>query len=125
MQKTIAAVSALALLASLGISIPVSADSPNAAVVIRADGGCWGFVPSPTGEPAYWLEGSAHTVATSSGNTSLVCKFDIPAGAEPDRATRASGFPCGTYLGLTNDSRMVASPGGQATMTCKINGKKS
>ena len=51
MKKTIAAVSSLALVASLGFSIPVSANSPNSAVVIRADGGCSGFVPSPTGEP--------------------------------------------------------------------------
>ena len=69
------------------------------------------------------MVGTLHSVVTSSGNTSLVCKFDIPAAITPtDSARRAEGFLCGTYLGFTRDSKMVATPGGQATLTCKING---
>lgn len=107
---------------SLSVAGPAFAQSDNAAVVIDRDTGCGGFVPSPTGGFGPGLRGSLHSVATSSGVTSLVCKFDIPEAITPtDSARRAEGFRCGTFLGVTTDSKMVATPGGQATLTCKIN----
>lgn len=104
------------------VAIPATAQSDNAAAVIRADNSCGGFVPTPSGGFGTFLVGELHSVVTSSGNTSLVCKFDIPEGARPATATHAEGFGCGTFLGGTTDSKMVASPGGQATLTCRING---
>ena len=64
----------------------------------------------------------SHSVETLSGNTVLKCKFDIPAGFEPANAIVNEGFLCGTLLGLTTNSKSVASPGGNATLTCQING---
>ena len=116
---------ALSLVAmSLPIAGPAFAQSDNAAVVI-SEGSCGGFVPTPTGGFGPFMIGSLHSVVTRSGVTSLVCKFDIPAAITPtDRARRAEGFDCLTFLGLTTDSKMVATPGGQATLTCKINGSQ-
>lgn len=118
-------ISAIAL-SMVAVSLPVAgpafAQSDNAAAVITADNACGGFVPSPTGGFGPFMIGSLHSVVTSSGVTSLVCKFDIPAGITPtDSARRAEGFLCGTFLGVTRDSKMVATPGGQATLTCRVN----
>ena len=121
-MRKIVSLSVLALSLSLASGPAALADSANSAVVISADNSCGGFVPSPTGGFGPFMIGSLHSVVTSSGVTSLVCKFDIPEAIRPDTARRASGFGCGTYLGGTTDSKMVASPGGQATLTCKING---
>lgn len=123
-MKKYLGLSAIALgmvVASLPV-MPAAAQSANAADISK-DFGCRGFVPTATGGFAsglVTLEGT-QSVTTSSGVTSLVCHFDIPAGREPATATKAEGFRCGTFLGGTNDSKMVATPGGQATLTCKIN----
>lgn len=112
------------IMASLPIAAPATAQSANAATITK-DFGCGGFVPTASGGFGSFLVSvdGTHSTTNSAGVTSLVCHFDIPAGQEPATATRAEGFLCGTFLGLTNDSKMVASPGGQATLTCKINGK--
>lgn len=112
------------IVASLPIAMPATAQSANAATITK-DFGCGGFVPTASGGFGSGLISfdGTHSTTNSAGVTSLVCHFDIPAGQEPATATRAEGFLCGTFLGLTNDSKMVASPGGQATLTCKINGK--
>ena len=124
MRKLSCSVAALALLAASVIpAAPALAQSANSASITK-DFGCGGFVPSPTGGFASGLVSfdGTHSVVTSSGVTSLVCHFDIPAGREPAKATHAEGFRCGTFMGPTIDSKMVASPGGRATLTCKING---
>ncbi len=121
MKKTLA-LSALALsmaVASIPLAGPVIAQSDNAASV-QHDGLCGGFVPTASGGFGAFLIGSLHSVVTSSGNSTLVCKFDIPEANRPATATQATGFGCGTFLGLTFDSRMTASPGGQATLVCKV-----
>ena len=102
------------VLASAGMAW--AAPAPQAATVTK-DFGCNGFVPGGGG----LFTTESHSVVTSSGVTSLICKFDIPAGGEPAKATHADGFRCNTFLGSTTESRMVASPGGNATLTCKIN----
>lgn len=126
-MKTIVSTLAASAIALTGIasalSVPVLAQSDNAATITK-DFGCGGFVPTEDGDFGSGLfsaEGS-HSVATSSGNTKLVCHFDIPEGLEPARATHAEGFVCGTFLGLTTDSKMVATPGGTATLTCSVKG---
>src|SRR5437867_1793076 len=61
-----------------------------------------------------------HTVVTPSGTTMVTCHFDIPAGSEPAKAIKISGFLCQTFVGLTFDSNSVATPGGRAHLTCFI-----
>ena len=126
MKKSVSvlAATAIALAGFASVSsVPVLAQSVNAATVTK-DAGCRGFVPDANGNAAsglFTLE--SHSVVTSSGNTKLVCHFDIPEGKEPAEVTRAEGFGCGTFLGFTNDSKMVATPGGRATLTCSIKGE--
>ena len=62
-----------------------------------------------------------HSVVTPSGNTAMYCKFDIPAGMEPAKAEKYKGFWCSTYLGSTQDSMSVSTPGGKVMLRCLIN----
>lgn len=128
MKKFVSTCAGLGLLAA-GFAAPITplaAQSENAAVVID-DSGCGGFVPTADGGigALIFTPDGAHAVRTSSGNQILTCQFDIPEGSEPATATMASGFLCGTYFGLTTDTKMVASPGGKATLICKLNPSSS
>jgi hypothetical protein len=106
------------------VALTLAAQAPiQASPAVTIDEfGCGGFVPTASGGFGSFLvtNEKTHSVVTSSGNTMLVCHFEIPAGQEPSRATRAEGFFCGTFLGVTTDSKMVATPGGRATLTCTI-----
>jgi hypothetical protein len=126
-MKKITALSMIALTATAFVptfSMSVHAQSANAATIDK-DFLCAGFVPNPDGSPGTLLIGSdSHSVANNGNQTTLQCHFTIPAGSEPATATHSSGFLCGTFLGVTDDSRMTASPGGNAVLTCRINGNK-
>ena len=122
-MRKLLSMTALTLALTVATAPPAIAQSANAATIVK-DGPCGGFVPTSTGGFGPFIGTTdLMSVVTSSGVTSLICHFDIPAGLEPASATRASGFGCGTFLGGTTDSKMVASPGGNATLTCKINPK--
>lgn len=119
-MKNLLALATLTVALAVTTAPPAFAQSANAASIIK-DVGCTGFVPTADGSFGSLLFSTdMMAVSTSSGVSTLTCKFDIPAGSEPARATRASGFGCGTFLGGTTDSRMTASPGGNATITCRI-----
>lgn len=120
MKKTVSvlAATAIALTGMATASVtPAVAQSENAAS-IEKDVGCSGFVPGGIG----LFTTETRSITTSSGNTKLVCHFDIPEGFEPETAVSDEGFGCNTFLGFTTDSRMVATPGGRALLTCEING---
>ena len=94
------------------------------AVVIN-DFGCSGFVPNgstPTGFPdlAWLFTTESHAVRSASGNQILTCHFDHQ--VDLDKATQGEGFLCSTAFGLTVNTHMVATPGGKATLICKVNG---
>jgi hypothetical protein len=95
--------------------------NPNGASITK-DFGCNGFVPNADGTqgPFFFTENKSQSVITPSGNTKVICHFDIPAGLSPRKATHAKNFLCNTFLGVTSDSSMVANPGGKATLTCSI-----
>lgn len=61
-----------------------------------------------------------HYVGTPSGNASLQCHFDIPAGFEPAKTMRFDGFTCGTFMGTTTNSQSVVTKGGKAHLRCQI-----
>jgi hypothetical protein len=68
-------------------------------------------------------EGSSTTdgieVRSSSGVVTLICHFgDL--GRLTDRTLRATGWPCFTSYGVTDDSSFVVTPSGKATMVCRI-----
>ena len=123
MKKLVSTCAGLGLIAA-GLAapiVPAIAQSDNAAVVID-EAGCNGFVPTADGGFGSFIATTdgAHAVLTSSGVQILTCQFDIPEGLEPATATLASGFGCFTYFGGTTDTKMIASPGGKATLICKV-----
>ena len=86
--------------------------------------GCGGFIPTAGGGVGELIYTSESVVVVKGyGTTSLSCHFDIPLGMAPESTTRAAGFPCYTWLGLTYDTRMQASSGGNATLSCRIRTK--
>ena len=103
-------------------TVPRAAMAQSGGATVTKDLGCFGFVPTASGGVGTTKlqtdEGSV--VVKGNGSTSLSCHFDIPPGLEPKTTTRARGFLCNTYLGKTTDSRMLASSGGNATLTCRI-----
>ena len=110
----------IAVALSLALT-PQPAMAQSSGATVSKDLGCGGFVPTASGGIGaiiYTTEGAV--VVKGNGSTSLSCHFDIPAGLEPKTTTRSSGFLCNTFLGSTTDSRMLASSGGNATLTCRI-----
>lgn len=105
---------------SFGLTMVAPAVAAADPAVVKKEGYCAGFVPNEDGSQGIGLESHDSRSIANRGGTTLICHFDIPSGYEPSRAARAEGFVCDTYLGTTTDSRMVATPGGRATMTCKI-----
>ena len=103
-------------------TVPRAAMAQSGGATVTKDLGCGGFVPTASGDVIttylYTTEGSV--VIKGNGSTSLSCHFDIPPGLEPKTTTRARNFLCNTWLGSTMDSRMLASSGGNATLTCRI-----
>ena len=111
-----------ALTLSLALTFtPESAMAQSSGATVTKDLGCGGFVPTASGGVgALILTTESSVVIKGNGSTSLSCHFNIPAGLEPKTTTRARGFLCITFLGSTTDSRMLASSGGNATLTCRI-----
>lgn len=111
---------AIAFVSTLTLT-PQSAIAQSSGATVSKDLGCGGFVPTKSGEVGaiiYTTESAV--VIKGNGSTSLSCHFDVPAAVVPETTTRASGFACYTFLGLTYDSRMQASSGGNATLSCRI-----
>lgn len=109
-----------------GVALPTSAQAADGATISK-DFGCGGFIPTASGGigTSIFTTESASSVVSGSGSTTLTCHFDIPAGLEPSKTTRAAGFPCYVYdssniLVTTSDSRMQANSGGNASLSCRI-----
>lgn len=62
----------------------------------------------------------SHATVSSSGNSSLYCKADLPANIPPPEggAVVFRDFACGTFGGLTFDSHAVITPSGKVILTC-------
>ena len=119
MKKVTAILCATALVSVL----PATPALAEGATVTIEENACSGFIPNEDGSQGAFLFGDLHSVVTKKESTSLVCKFTFEPGII-ETARRASGFPCSTLAGLTNDTRMVASPDGYATLHCRINASK-
>lgn len=115
----------MALAMALGLAtMPTAA---QAGATVSNDGLCAGFVPTIDGqEGAAITTTESHTLLKGNGSSSVTCHFEIPAALIPAKTTRSQGFECtvivgGLFLGITTDTRMLASSGGRATLTCRIN----
>ena len=126
MRDWLSMTAAVALVLAGSVALPTNAQAADGATISK-DFGCGGFVPTTSGQfgtPIFTTE-AASSVVSGSGSTTLTCHFDIPAGLEPPKTTRAVGFPCYVYnrsnvLILTSDSRMQANSGGSASLSCRI-----
>ncbi len=61
----------------------------------------------------------SHSVVTSSGNTTVKCKATVTP-SSTGQVVKREGFPCGTFLGVTNDSLEIISASGEAMLTCIV-----
>jgi len=109
------------------LSVPVLMLVASAAfadpAAVADDFGCVGFVPDGAGGSLGGLVTTeSHSVVTGKGVTSVTCHFDHDVPLE--QAYGAKGFLCGTYAGVTSNTKMLATPGGRAVLICKINGRK-
>ena len=101
-------------------SQPAAAQSDNAATISK-DGLCFGSVPTADGGLGAPIETSiSQSVTTKSGVTTVTCHFNIPGDLIPATTTRAVGLPCFVAGTETTDSRMTATPGGQAVLVCRV-----
>jgi hypothetical protein len=67
----------------------------------------------------FGLAERSHFVSTPSGNETLVCTGSTPVASEKG-ATHLTGFLCMLPSGtVTTDSRLVLTPSGHVTLTCK------
>ena len=124
MKRILASAASLALAVGPAASGTQALAQAEQAATINKDFGCTGFVPTSDGNigPFIFSDSESIAVATNGETQKLICRFDIPEGIEPDTVTHAEGFPCGTTFGQTYDTRMVATPGGRAVLTCEVNG---
>ena len=67
---------------------------------------------------AFGLTFDSHTVITSSGNTTLICKNQTV--NNTGKAINLSGFGCNTFLGFTTDSKFTISASGNVSLVCKL-----
>ena len=126
--KSFAIVNQVKLLCASILILGASAAYSNPAAVID-EFKCSSFFPDGNGGLDYSFLISttteAHKVITDKGVNILSCHFDHE--EDLPYARGAQGFVCGIrngegFLLLTTDSKMLAAPGGRATLVCKING---
>ena len=110
----------LVIAVAIGIALtptPAPATPVDAmAAFINKDFGCGMF----DGDGGFVVTFSKnHSVVTSSGHTTLICKAKGQANST-GAAVVTRGFPCGTFLGLTFDSQNSVSASGNITLRCRI-----
>ena len=112
----------LPIAVAMALTIAAYPAPAQAGATISKDLPCVGFIPTASGDDSgvYIVASESVVLLKGNGSTSLSCHFNIPPGMEPKNTTRASGFLCTTWLGSTRDSRMLASSGGNATLTCRV-----
>jgi hypothetical protein len=107
---------------ALVLSVAAQPAAAQDGTTISKDNVCGGFVPTADGGlSSNYLSTTDTMIVTKAGSTTtLSCHFIIPSEMIPANTTRASGFACFTFLGLTYDTRMQANSGGNATLSCRV-----
>jgi hypothetical protein len=110
----------LAITALLLLTVSVAfADSSNAAIVFKADGGCWWSAGG------LYAEGRWVNVTTQNGHWTLSCHADSYSGGVLSRALVYRSSPaapqgyCFTPAGVTTKFIIVFTPGGETHLTCQ------
>lgn len=96
------------------------ANAADSGAVIIKDGNCGsGHLLPVLG--CYMITQDMVAVKTPSGNQEVSCHFDIPPGCTPlAKPVKANGFECYTSFSIATDTSFVATPGGQATLKCRV-----
>jgi len=99
----------------------------HAGAIVIKDGACFltGFASGLACDLTTLDVAVYHKTIAPSGNTSLVCHFDIPDICLPDEALESKGFNCTVCIPdvgcfRTTASISAATPSGNAVMSCKI-----
>ena len=116
MRRCKLATAAVLALPLMALATPAHADPGTGATVTRSDDGltCFQYI---VGEGS--VTSDAIQVRTPDGVVILTCQFN-DVGYSPDSTLRLTGWPCGTWYGLTFNSSFVVTPSGNATMVCRI-----
>lgn len=112
---------ALCLMVLVAALVAFGASAALAQATVVKDFGCQ-IIPEDSGLPIL-LTTSVKTIEvdTPSGNVNFTCHFVYDKDAYPiDKAIKNKGFNCNTYMGLTNNSMAVTSPGGTVLLRCQI-----
>jgi hypothetical protein len=115
--------SCLALIGAAALSLCFSsaafADEHLGATVIK-EFGCQ-IAPADSGLSAFLFTTETHIVNTPSGNTTLVCHFDVPEELQDEvqKAMKHEGFGCGTQFGVTFDTFAVTNKN-RVLLNCSI-----
>jgi hypothetical protein len=114
-MKTIAKLAALALLPFAAFQTQA-----NNAAEVATDRFCQcGTCGAALGTSALQTF-DARAVATSSGNVTFQCHFDVPEGFSPAKALHPESSGCLTPFGAANKVNITISPGGKAKLTCQV-----
>ena len=126
-RVVIAGVLVLSLLCFGGTMVYANGQGMGATVTKDFGCGAWYYLD----EEQVFLstDDMSMAVGTPSGNMMLSCHFDVPEGKEPAKAMKLTpedlpGVMCGIPGDpgmVTDDWMLVVTPGGKATLTCKIN----
>jgi hypothetical protein len=119
-MKRLPALLGAAALLTIMPTTPALADG----AVIYPDGSCGGFVPTESGGMGPALLGEISlSNTTKSGNKNITCKFDVPEELVPSKTRKATDFSCAfPDFTLATESRMIVTPGGSGSLTCKTRG---
>jgi hypothetical protein len=105
----------------LGVSAPLAAAS-TAIVNGHSSGASCAVGAQLTGGP-FLVTSNMVAVSNGGGGYALTCQFKYPSGSQPTSLLTMSGFPCFVWfdpLLVTYDSLFLATPGGQATLLCRL-----
>ena len=101
----------------VGESVAAYANGGGATVI--KDEECW-LLAADSGLDVDLTSTDLIMLTTPSGNTVLICHFDIPEGHEPDKAIKKTGWLGYTIGGFTANTQSVVTPGGKAVVRCEI-----
>ena len=120
-RKLVAASAAIVAIGTAGVMGVSASRAAFGAQVVNghiSDTGC-GAGPDLTGGP--FLVTTDMVALVSRGGYVLTCQFEYPTGSFPASVIRVTGFVCAIWPDVdTYDSLFIASPGGRATLSCRL-----
>lgn len=124
LPKSLLAIIFIVLLLAIAVPLIVYAGDGTGATV-QKDFRCrLNAADSVPGTQETLVTYDTHSVVTPSGNSVVVCKFELPDEQVPEAAFLNRGFICATFAGDTDYSKVVITPGGNVTLVCHVRGRE-